>query len=89
MGVLILLIVIDLLIIGIMMYFVMSEKPTHREHYVPPEPAEQQEAREWAVQTTSDAEAAPVSEAAESAAKEAEALSEKVEALEENEDSKA
>ncbi|MBZ0292019.1 MAG: hypothetical protein K8L99_05560 [Anaerolineae bacterium] len=53
MGVLILLIVVDLLIVGAVMYFVLSEKEQKHDHYVP---AQQAGARDWAVQTTSDAE---------------------------------
>ncbi len=69
MGVLIFLIIIDVVLVGVVMYFVVREKAPHREHYVPgqaeavenvsaatPTPAKT-ETRDWAVQTTSDSEA--------------------------------
>lgn len=68
MAVLIFLIIIDLIMIGVVMYFVVNEKTEHRDHYVPDHadaadtsasastPAPSQ-SRDWAVQTTSDAEA--------------------------------
>ena len=68
MTVLIFLIIIDLIMIGVVMYFVVNEKSEHREHYIPdqvdpaetPAPAASaapSQTRDWAVQTTSDAEA--------------------------------
>lgn len=81
MGVLILLIVLDLVIVGVVMYFVMAEKPTQHEHYIPntsqnssqhtPAGAmtdtspETPQPREWAVQTVDDSEAAAQAESAE------------------------
>lgn len=68
MAVLIFLIIIDLLMVGVVMYFVVKEKDTHREHYIPgqaeaadnvsPATATQSKAetRDWAVQTTADSE---------------------------------
>ena len=81
MGILILLIVIDLVVIGVVMYAVMVEKQEHHEHYVPdgaPQVAESApiETRDWAVQTTSDTEAAsPAVDEAPSATEETAATS--------------
>lgn len=78
MGVLILLIAIDLVIVGVLMYFVMAETPKKHEHYIPNSsqhtpagamtdtPVEAQP-REWAVQTVADSEAAAQAESDEDA----------------------